>query len=46
MKDGCAVLLVLVVDLAVVLLEQAVDNFEKALLAGDHKYSLPVLLWV
>ena len=46
MKDGCAVLLVLVVDLTVVLLEQAVDNFEEALLAGYHQDSLPVLLWV
>jgi hypothetical protein len=36
MKDRCAVLLVLVVDLTVVLLEQAVDNFEEALLAGYH----------
>lgn len=46
MKDRCAVLLVLVVDLTVVLLDQAVDNFKEALLAGYHKDSLPVLLWV
>lgn len=46
MKDGCAVLLVLVVDLTVILLEEAVNNFEKALLAGYHQDSFPVLLWV
>ena len=46
MKDRCAVLLVLVVYLTVVLLEQAVDNFKEALLTGNHKDSLPVLLWV
>ena len=46
MKDGCAVLLVLVVDLTVILLEQAVDNFEETLLAGYHQHSFPVLLWV
>jgi hypothetical protein len=46
MKDRCAVLLVLVVYLTVVLLEQAVDNFEEALFAGYHQDSLPVLLWV
>ena len=46
MKDGCAVLLVLVVDLAVVLLEEAVDDLEETLLAGYHQDSLPVLLWV
>ena len=46
MKDRCAVLLVLVVYLTVVLLEEAVDNFEEALLAGYHQHSFPVLLWV
>jgi hypothetical protein len=46
MKDRCAVLLVLVVYLTVVLLEQAVDNFEEALFTGYHQDSLPVLLGV
>jgi hypothetical protein len=46
MKDRCAVLLVLVVYLTVVLLEQAVDNFEEAFFASYHQDSLSVLLWV